>query len=94
MKDDLRASLEQYGGVKKILIHENNPEGVATISFKEIENADQCCEYLDNRIWKNGRLITCQTWDGESRYDVEESEEDKQKRIDEWHAFLEGSEDA
>ena len=51
--------------------------------------ADTCCEYLNNRVWKNGRIITCVTWDGDTKYDYEESEEERQKRIDEWHKFLE-----
>ena len=63
------------------------------MSFKEVEMADTCCQYLNNRIWKNGRAISCETWDGETKYEVEESEEDRQKRIDEWHKFLESEDD-
>jgi len=91
IKDDLRTALEQYGEVKKILIHENNQEGVATVSFREIEMADRCCEYMDNRVWRNGRVISCETWDGETKYEVEETEEERQKRIADWHKFLETS---
>lgn len=89
IKKDLKSALEQYGEVKKVIIYENNPEGVATVSFKDIDMADHCCDYLDNRVWTNGRVITCETWDGVTNYQVEETEEDKQKRIDEWHNFLE-----
>ncbi len=67
----------------------HNPEGVVTASFKDVEMADRCCEYLDNRVWKNGRVISCKIWDGETKYDVEETEEERQKRIAEWHKFLE-----
>jgi len=51
--------------------------------------ADQCTQYLNNRVWKNGRVITCETWDGETKYEVEETEEEQQRRIQEWHKFLE-----
>ena len=51
--------------------------------------ADVCCEYLNNRVWKNGRIITCSIWDGDTKYDVEESLEEQQRRISEWHQFLE-----
>ena len=74
------------------LIKEHNPEGVATISFKDIDMADTCCEYLNNRVWKNGRVITCVTWDGDTKYDNEETEEERQKRIVDWHKFLESDE--
>lgn len=70
-------------------LKEKNPEGIVTISFKEVEQADTCCEYLDNRVWKNGRIISCKTWDGQSRFDLEETEEEREKRINEWHKFLE-----
>ena len=61
------------------------------MSFREIEMADRCCEYMDNRVWRNGRVISCETWDGETKYEVEETEEEKQKRITDWHKFLETS---
>ena len=51
--------------------------------------ADACCEYLNNRVWKNGRIITCETWDGETKYDKEEDEEEQQRRLSEWHKYLE-----
>ena len=91
LKEELKAALEQYGDIKKVIVHENNPDGVATVSFKDVEMADRCCEYMDNRVWKNRRVITCETWDGETKYEVEESAEDRQKRIDEWHNFLESN---
>lgn len=82
---------------QKILIlfskfQENNPAGIATISFREVEMADQCTQYLNNRVWKNGRVISCETWDGETKYEVEETEEEQQRRIQEWHKFLESDE--
>ncbi len=61
---------------------------MATISFKDIDMADHCCEYFNNRVWKNGRVITCETWDGVTKYDLGETEEERQKRIDEWHKYL------
>lgn len=51
--------------------------------------ADTCCVYLNNRVWKNGRIISCVTWDGESKFQVEETEEERQQRINEWHQYLE-----
>jgi len=93
LKEDLKNELEQYGVIKKVILYERNPEGVATVSFKEVEDADECCEYLDNRVWKNGKIIACATWDGKTKYDLEESIEEQQRRIDEWHKFLEEDKD-
>lgn len=72
-----------------MILKERNPEGVVTVSFKEVEMADRCCEYLNNRVWKNGRIITCETWDGQTRYEVEETEEEREQRLAEWHRYLE-----
>lgn len=77
---------------KSLILKEHNPEGIATISFRDVEQADQCTEYLHNRVWKNGRVITCETWDGVTKYEVEETEEEEAKRIAEWHNFLEADE--
>lgn len=68
---------------------ERHPEGIVTVSFREIDDADRCCEYLDNRVWKNGRIISCATWDGETKFDQEETEEERSKRLNEWQKFLE-----
>ena len=66
---------------------------MVTASFKDVEMADDCIQYLHNRVWKNGRIISCEQWDGETKYDMEEDEETRQRRIDEWHKFLEADED-
>jgi hypothetical protein len=70
-------------------VQDKNPQGVVTVSFLDVDMADTCCQYLDNRVWKNGRIISCETWDGETKYDVEETDEERQRRIDNWHSFLE-----
>lgn len=66
--------------------------GIATVGFSDVEEADICCEYLDNRVWRNGRIIKCETWDGKTKFDQDETEEEQQKRIDEWHKYLESDE--
>ena len=40
-----------------------NSDGVVTVFFTEIEQADACCQYMNGRIW-HGRVIECKTWDG------------------------------
>jgi hypothetical protein len=70
-------------------LQKRNPEGVVTVSFDSLENADECCEQLNNRVWKNGRIITCCTWDGKTKYDLEENEEEQNRRLEEWHKYLE-----
>lgn len=59
------------------------------MSFTDVDMADDCCDYMDNKVWKNGRIISCQIWDGETKYEVEETEEEREARLAEWQRFLE-----
>jgi len=36
-----------------------------TVGFAEIDQADACCQYMNERIW-HGRVIQCQIWDGKN----------------------------
>lgn len=45
------------------LFLKTNPDGVVTVGFADIDQADACCQYMNGRIW-HGRVIECKTWDG------------------------------
>ncbi|CAF0751570.1 unnamed protein product [Didymodactylos carnosus] len=86
LRSNIRQSCEQYGEVKKIYIFDTNPDGIVTVGYTEIPEADECIKYMNNRIW-HGRLIQCEIWDGKTKYDVQATADDE-KRIDDWHKFL------
>lgn len=66
---------------------QHNPEGIATVTFKEVEEADLSVMSLNNR-WFAKRKIMVETWDGKTKFKIEETEEDKAKRIEQWENFL------
>ncbi|CAF0935014.1 unnamed protein product [Rotaria sordida] len=92
LRNNIRESCSEYGEVKKINIYDGNPAGVMTVGFADIDQADACCQYMNDRIW-HGRIIQCQTWDGSTKYDIAASEEGEKERIDEWHQYLNEDDD-
>uniref|UniRef100_A0A8C9MPE3 RRM domain-containing protein n=1 Tax=Serinus canaria TaxID=9135 RepID=A0A8C9MPE3_SERCA len=64
IREDLRMECEKFGQVKKVLIFDRHPDGVASVSFKEATEADLCKLTLNGR-WFGGRQLSAETWDGE-----------------------------
>uniref|UniRef100_A0A8D8UKA8 17S U2 SnRNP complex component HTATSF1 n=1 Tax=Cacopsylla melanoneura TaxID=428564 RepID=A0A8D8UKA8_9HEMI len=87
-QQDLREECAKCGHVKKVVLHDKHPEGVAQVFFKEAEAADACKELLNER-WFGQRRITAETWDGKTRYKVQETVEEREARLKKWETFLE-----
>ena len=89
-KNDVRDECnEKCGEVKKVEIFDLHPEGVVAVTFKEFQHAEQCVSVMNGR-WFAGRQLTAHLWDGKTRYKIEETEEEIEKRIQKWDQFLEG----
>jgi hypothetical protein len=46
-----------------------------------------------NGRWFAGRRLVAQKWDGVTKYDVEETEEEKEQRLKQWEEYLEKQEE-
>ena len=55
--------------------------------MKDPEEADVCIAALHMR-WFAGRRILAENWDGKTKYEVEESEAEKEKRLKQWEEYL------
>ncbi|XP_051764014.1 HIV Tat-specific factor 1 isoform X2 [Ctenopharyngodon idella] len=86
-RDDLRTECEKFGQVKKVIIFDRHPDGVASVAFKEPEEADTCQAALDGR-WFGGRKLSAQLWDGVTDYQVEETSREREERLKAWSSFL------
>uniref|UniRef100_A0A914W332 17S U2 SnRNP complex component HTATSF1 n=1 Tax=Plectus sambesii TaxID=2011161 RepID=A0A914W332_9BILA len=84
---ELRAECSKYGTVKKVVVYDNNPDGVSTATFDTPEMADDCVTMMNYRVFK-GRQLRAQLWDGRTKYRVVETEEQKEERIAKWRSFL------
>ncbi|XP_017276913.1 HIV Tat-specific factor 1 [Kryptolebias marmoratus] len=88
-REDLRTECEKFGEVKKVILFDRHPDGVASIAFKEPKEADACVLSFNGR-WFGGRQLTAQLWDGTTDYQVEETTREREERLKGWSTFLEG----
>lgn len=89
---DLREECGQFGEVKKVVVYDRHPEGIATVTFKEPEEADACISRMNGR-WFAQRQLSAETWDGRTRYKIFETEEELEERLKKWDDYLEADED-
>ncbi|XP_034297521.1 HIV Tat-specific factor 1 [Pantherophis guttatus] len=87
IREDLRTECEKFGQVKKVIIFDRHPDGVASVSFKESEEADVCIQALNGR-WFGGRQLSVETWDGTTDYQIEETSREREERLKGWQEFL------
>lgn len=91
-QQDLREECSKCGEVRKVVIYDRHPEGVAQITMKDPEQADAAVQLINCR-WFGKRQITAEIWDGRTKYRIAETEAQINKRIDTWDKFLEGKEE-
>ncbi|XP_068107082.1 17S U2 SnRNP complex component HTATSF1 [Hyperolius riggenbachi] len=91
IREDLRSECEKFGQVKKVLIFDRHPDGVASVSFKEAEESDACILALNGR-WFGGRQLLVEAWDGVTDYQIEETSREREERLKGWEKFLETDE--
>ncbi|XP_063591125.1 17S U2 SnRNP complex component HTATSF1-like [Penaeus indicus] len=90
-KEAIRNQCLNFGHVRKIELYDLHPDGVVQVVFQEVEAADMCVATLNNRLYE-GRTLQVSTWDGRTKFKIEETEEEKQKRLQKWNQFLESEE--
>ncbi|CAH1799935.1 unnamed protein product [Owenia fusiformis] len=89
---DLREECSKYGDVRKVTIYDRHKDGIASIMFREAEEADVAKEALNGR-WFAGKQISAETWDGRTKYEVQETEEERNERLKKWQEYLESGGD-
>ncbi|VDK75970.1 unnamed protein product [Litomosoides sigmodontis] len=69
LEEEVRKVCERFGTVKKVVIHDNNPEGVICVTFQNVEHSDTAVRSLNGRV-VDGRQISVALWDGKTKYTV------------------------
>ncbi|CAL1573167.1 unnamed protein product [Knipowitschia caucasica] len=87
-REDLRTECEKFGEVKKVIIFDRHPDGVASVAFKDPDQADACMQVFNGR-WFGGRQLSAEPWDGTTDYQVEETSREREERLKGWSTFLE-----
>lgn len=89
LRDDTRSECSKLGEVKNIRLFDNHPEGVITVTMKTAEEADEVIKVLNGR-WFAKKKVSAEAWDGKTKYEIEESEAERENRLKKWGSFLEG----
>lgn len=87
-QQDLREECSKCGEVRKVIIYDRHPEGVAQINMSCAEEADECVNLLNGR-WFGKRKITAEIWDGKTKFKIAETDAEISQRLDKWDKFLE-----
>ncbi|XP_067645761.1 17S U2 SnRNP complex component HTATSF1 [Eurosta solidaginis] len=86
-QNDLREECSKCGTVRKVVIYDRHPEGVAQINMADPEEADMVIQMMQGRYFGQ-RQLTAEHWDGRTKYKVVESEAETKKRLSNWDQFL------
>ncbi|KMQ95867.1 hiv tat-specific factor 1-like protein [Lasius niger] len=87
-QQDIRSECLKCGDVRKVVIYDRHPEGVAQVTFREPAEAQACVQLLNGR-WFSQRKISAEIWDGKTRYKITETDEEIEARLNKWDAYLE-----
>merc|ERR1712200_315551 len=91
--NNIRTQCTKFGTRTKVVLYDKHPEGVCQVHFKEVNEADMAVEMLNGRMFGK-KVMEVATWDGRTKYKMEESKEEEAKRLEEWENYLkEGGDD-
>merc|ERR1711991_368531 len=76
------------GAIEKLTVFEGSEAGAVAIKFKTATSAARCISTMDGRFF-SGKSISCSYFDGtDYRPSKEETETEKEKRIEEFGKWL------
>lgn len=87
-QQDIRSECLKCGDVRKVVIYDRHPEGVAQVTFREPAEAQACVQLLNGR-WFSKRQISAEIWDGKTKYKITETDAEIEARLDKWDKYLE-----
>lgn len=92
-QEDLREEVSKLGQVKKVIIYDRHPEGVAQINMATPEEADEVVKLLNGR-WFMKRQLTSEIWDGKTKFKIAETDAQINDRLKKWDTFLDQGDEA
>ncbi|XP_011875404.1 PREDICTED: HIV Tat-specific factor 1 homolog [Vollenhovia emeryi] len=87
-QQDIRSECLKCGDVRKVVIYDRHPEGVAQVTFREPAEAQACIQLLNGR-WFSQRKISAEIWDGKTKYKITETDAEIEARLERWDNYLE-----
>ncbi|XP_039489626.1 HIV Tat-specific factor 1 [Drosophila santomea] len=86
-QNNLREECSKCGMVRKVVIYDRHPEGVAQINMASPEEADVVIQMMQGRYFGQ-RQLTAESWDGKTKYKIDESAVEAHERLSKWDEFL------
>ncbi|EDV52646.1 HIV Tat-specific factor 1 [Drosophila erecta] len=86
-QNNLREECSKCGMVRKVVIYDRHPEGVAQINMASPEEADIVIQMMQGRYFGQ-RQLTAESWDGKTKYKIDESAVEANERLSKWDEFL------
>ena len=90
--NNIRSQCSKFGQVTKVSLYDKHPEGVCQIFFKDPSEADMAVQMLNGRMFGKN-LMSVATWDGKSKYNINESTTEEKERLEQWEKYLEDGDD-
>ncbi|XP_052859661.1 HIV Tat-specific factor 1 [Anopheles cruzii] len=87
-QNDLRDECGKCGTVRRVLLYDRHPEGVAQVTMSDPEEADLVVQLMNGRFFGQ-RKLTAAIWDGRTKFRIAETDADIDKRRGNWEQFLE-----
>ncbi|XP_076277446.1 RRM1_TatSF1_like and RRM2_TatSF1_like domain-containing protein barc [Lasioglossum baleicum] len=91
-QQDIRSECLKCGDVRKVVVYDRHPEGVAQVTFREPAEAQACVQLLNGR-WFSQRKISAEIWDGKTKYKILETDAEIEARIAKWDEYLGGEDE-
>ncbi|EDW44356.1 GM22141 [Drosophila sechellia] len=86
-QNNLREECSKCGMVRKVVIYDRHPEGVAQINMASPEEADLVIQMMQGRFFGQ-RQLSAESWDGKTKYKIDESAVEAHERLSKWDEFL------
>ncbi|XP_034483782.1 HIV Tat-specific factor 1 [Drosophila innubila] len=91
-QNNLREECGKCGIVRKVVIYDRHPEGIAQVNMSTPEEADVVIQMMQGRYFGQ-RQLSAEHWDGKTKYKIDESAAEAQERLSKWDEYL-AAEDA
>ena len=93
IKEDVESKCaEVVADPKKIEIFDRHPEGVIAVTFAEASHAQACIDALNNKFYAQ-RTVSAHLWDGKTRYKIQETDEESERRLEKWKQDIQNSDE-
>ncbi|BFF99197.1 HIV Tat-specific factor 1 homolog [Drosophila madeirensis] len=92
-QNNLREECSKCGVVRKVVIYDRHPEGIAQVNMSSPEEADLVIQMMQGRFFGQ-RQLSADHWDGQTKYKIDESAVEAHQRLSKWDEYLAAEEAA